>query len=65
MIKECFGCCLVSMMIGVVVGGVMVVSNKNIEKTFKKGTEMAIEKIEDVKEKIEESKTKKSNKAQN
>ena len=65
MLKECFCCCLVSMMIGAVVGVVLVVSNKNVEKTFKKGTEIATEKIEEIKEKIEDSKSKKSSNAKN
>lgn len=65
MLKECFSCCLVSMLIGAVVGGVLVVSNKDIEKTVKKGKEMVTEKIEEIKDKIEESKSKKTNKSQN
>lgn len=60
MLKECFCCCLISMMIGAVVGGVLVVSDKSVEKTFKKGTELACDKIEEIKDKIENSKTKKS-----
>ena len=59
MIRDCFRCCAVSMIIGAVVGGVLVVSNKKIENDFKKGTEMAVEKIEEIKETIEE-KTKKN-----
>jgi len=59
MIRDCFRCCAVSMIIGAVVGGVLVVSNKKIENGFKKGTEMAVEKIEEIKETIEE-KTKKN-----
>ena len=48
MLKECFCCCLVSMMIGAVVGGTLVVSNSKIEKTFQKGKEMVTEKIEEL-----------------
>ena len=65
MMKECFCCCLISMMIGAIVGGTLVVSNRSIEKTFKKGKDMVTEKIEDIADKIQESKSKKSNKAQN
>ena len=60
MIKDCFYCCLASMVLGVVVGGVMVISNKKIENKFRQGTELATEKIEELQEKIEETKSKKS-----
>ena len=62
MVRDCFKCCAVSMLIGAIVGGVLVVSNKKIEGGFKKGTEMAVEKIEEIKDTIEE-KTKKSSKS--
>jgi len=57
--KECLSCCLVSMLIGAVVGGVLVVSNKKVENVVKKGKDMAVEKIEEIKDIVEE-KTKKS-----
>ena len=60
MIKDCFCCCLASMVLGVMVGGVMVISNKKIENKFRQGTELATEKIEELQEKIEETKSKKS-----
>ena len=45
--KECLSCCLVSMLIGAVVGGVLVVSNKKVENVVKKGKDMAVEKMEE------------------
>ena len=63
--KECFTCCLFSMLIGAVVGGTLVVSNSKIEKAVKKGKDFVEDKIDDVKQKIEKSKTKKSNNSQN
>lgn len=62
--KECFSCCIFSMLIGAVVGGVLVVSNKKIENTFRKGKDMAVEKIEEIKDMVEE-KTKKESKTKN
>ena len=59
--KECFSCCWVSMLIGVVVGGVLVASNKKLEKTVKDGTELAKEKIEEIKDKIVENSKKSKN----
>ena len=61
MIKDCFKCCAISMIAGIIVGGVLVVSNKKIENGFKKSAEFATEKIEELKDVIEE-KTKKSTK---
>ncbi len=54
MIKDCFKCCALSMLAGVILGGVLVVSNKKVENGFKKGTDAVIEKIEEIKEKAEE-----------
>lgn len=62
--KECFSCCIFSMLIGAVVGGVLVVSNKKIENTFRKGKDMAVDKIEEIKDMVEE-KTKKESKTKN
>ena len=59
---DCFKCCALSMLAGVIVGGVLVVSNKKVESGFKKGTEVAMEKFEEIKESIEE-KTKKQSKS--
>ena len=59
---DCFKCCALSMLAGVIVGGVLVVSNKKVETGFKKGTEVAMEKFEEIKESIEE-KTKKQSKS--
>ena len=64
MMKECFGCCLASMMIGAVIGGVLVVSNKKVENAVKKGKDMATEKIEEIKDIVEE-KTKKTKTSKN
>lgn len=61
MMKECFTCCFVSMLIGAIVGGTLVVSNTKIEKTFKKGKDFVEDKIEDVKDLMKKSKSKKSN----
>ena len=62
MIRDCFRCCLVSMIAGAIVGGVFVVSNKKVENGFKKGTEAAMDKIEEIKETLQE-KTKKASKS--
>ncbi|MBQ9790291.1 MAG: hypothetical protein IJW24_01700 [Clostridia bacterium] len=59
---DCFKCCALSMLAGVIVGGVLVVSNKKVESGFKKGTEVAMERFEEIKESIEE-KTKKQSKS--
>ena len=62
MFRDCFRCCAVSMIAGIIVGGVIVSSNKKIEDGFKKGKEIVEDKIEEVKEFIEEN-TKKSAKS--
>ena len=64
MMKECFSCCFVSMLIGAVVGGVLVVSNKKVENAVKKGKDMAVEKVEEIKDFVEE-KTKKDKNSKN
>ena len=63
--KDCFCCCLISMAIGGVVGGLLVASNKKVENTLKKGVDMAADSIENIKEKIEDAKSKKSNNSKN
>ena len=45
---ECMKCCLVSCLVGIMVGGAIVVSNKKIEKLLKKGKDFASEKIQDM-----------------
>ena len=55
---ECMKCCLVSCLVGIMVGGAIVVSNKKIENLLKKGKEMATDKIQDMTKSVESSKSK-------
>ncbi len=47
---ECIKCSITSFLVGVVVGGIIVITNKKVEKTLQKGKNMAEQKIEEIKE---------------
>lgn len=46
---ECVKCSITSFLIGAMVGGIIVYSNKKLQRAIKNGTEMASEKFDELK----------------